>query len=179
VRPLLGTPTRTIRVFVSSGDDALELRDFVDDLVANAINAVLMQVEAPIRFEVDRWERSAPHKVLSDASPNEEFVARAVRADLVVCILFERLGTGTREELEAALTCGGVELSVIWCAEREGREQTPVGAWLKPRTHDLLWDFAGTPDTTGPTVALVRVFLVATLSELRDGSPEELLRERR
>ncbi len=179
MRPLLGTPTRTIRVFVSSGDDALELRDFVDDLVNEAINAVLMQMDAPIRFEVDRWERSAPHKVLPNATTNEEFVARAVRADLVVCILFERLGQGTREELEAALTSDDVEVSVVWCTQREGREQTAVGAWLEPRMGDLLYDFAGTPDTTGPTVSLVRVFLAATLGEMREGPREELLRERR
>lgn len=168
-----------MRVFVSSGDDALPLRDFVDALVQDGINAVLMQLGAPLRFEVDRWERTAPHKVLPDATPNEEFVARALKADLVLCILFDRLGAGTQEELEAVLGSELVELSVLLCAERDGDVDTPARRWLYEHIDDLFWDWAGLPDTTGPPIAIVRIFLEAVLSAFEDNEPQELMRERR
>jgi len=132
-----------------------------------------------LNFEVDRWKRSAPHKILVDASPNDEFVARAKRANLVVSVLIDRLGPGTQEELEAILDEDDVELSVVWCERRDGYPDTQVSRWLGRHQHDILYDRAGRPDTPGPRIALVRLIIEAMLTALREHAPKELLRERR
>jgi hypothetical protein len=174
-----GALTTTVRIFLSSGDDALEERDFFDALVRDAINACLMDLDSSIRFEVDRWERSAPHKLLPDAGPNDEFVARAKRANLVVSVLIDNLRPGTREELEAALAEDGVEVSVVWCEKRDGQPDSEVSRWLLSRQGQLFYDRAGRPDTTGPKVAFVRLITAALLTALRDYAPRELVHERR
>ena len=48
-----------VRVFLSSGDDALAERNFLDALIRDAINPVLMDLDFKVRFEVDRWDRAA------------------------------------------------------------------------------------------------------------------------
>src|SRR4051812_10096751 len=93
-----GAQVTMVTVFVSSGDDALTKRNYIDWLVNDAVNVALKSLEVPVRFEVDRWERSAPHKILPGATPNDEFVARAMKSNLVVSILIDDLGKGTREE---------------------------------------------------------------------------------
>lgn len=174
-----GTPTTVFRIFLSSGDDLLELRNMVDRLVQDAINAVLMHKNPPVRFEVDRWERTAPHRLRPGESANSEFVARAVAADLVLSLVLDELGNGTREELEAALDEDGVELSVVWCDRRDDWPDTPVGRWLGPLKDRLFIDRAGRPDTRGPTVAIVRLLLDAALTAIKQGQDQEMLRERR
>lgn len=176
---LIPIPTRTIQLFVSSGDDALEQRDFLDALVRNGIVPVLIDRGHTVRFDVDRWERTAPHKILPGGSPNDEFVARAKRATLVVCILIDELGPGTREELEAALAQEGVELAVVWCEDREADGDTEVGRWLAAHKGEFLYDRAGRPGTDGPRIALARLVFDAALGVLSDHRQEELLRERR
>ncbi len=174
---LLATQTTTVRVFLSSGDDALAERDFVDALFCDAANAVLMKLGFSVRFDVDRWERSAPHKILAEASPNDEFVARAKHANLVVSVLIDRLGPGTHDELEAVLDEDDVELSIVWCERRDGEPDTEVSRWLASHRDDVFYDRAGRLDTPGPRVALVRLVLEATLTALRAHAPRELLHE--
>jgi hypothetical protein len=172
-----GTQLTMVRVFVSSGDDALTSRDYIDRLVADAVNAALMALNVPIRFEVDRWERSAPHKILPGATPNEEFVARAKAANLVVSVLIDELGQGTREELEAVLPEEEVELSVVWCEDRDNRPNTGVSGWLKRQREDILYDRAGRAETDGPRIALTRLFMEAMLEGMRDHAPADLWTE--
>lgn len=172
-----GTQLTMVRVFVSSGDDALTNRDYIDRLVANAVNAALMSLDVPVRFEVDRWERSAPHKILAGATPNEEFVARAKAANLVVSVLIDELGQGTRDELEAVLPDEEVELSIVWCEQRDNRPSTQVSRWLKRQREDILYDRAGRPETDGPRIALTRLFMEAMLEAVRDHAPADLWTE--
>lgn len=176
---LLGTPTTLVTVFVSSSDEALQQRDFVDALVRDAVNAALGRLSVPVRFEVDRWERTAPHKITQGGSANDEFVARAKQASLVVGILIDKMGAGTREELEAVLSEDGVELSILWCETREGQPDTPVSRWIAGRHSDVVYDRAGRPETHGPQIALTRLFMEAMLSAMRDHAPKELWHESR
>jgi hypothetical protein len=164
---------------VSSGDDALVERDFLDALIRDGVNAVLMNLDFSVRFEVDRWERSSPHKILTGASPNDEFVARARRANLVVSVLIDDLGPGTKEELEAALDEDDLELSVVWCERRETQLETDVSRWLAAHRDTILYDRAGRPDTPGPRIALVRLIIDAMLTTIREHAPKELWREQR
>jgi len=176
---LLGAQAVLVRIFVSSGDDALAERDFLDALIRDAINPVLMDLDFRFRFEVDRWERTAPHKILPDASPNDEFVARARAANLVVSVLIDELRQGTKEELEAVLHADDVELSVIWCEDRQSVPDTEVSRWLARQKSLILYDRAGRPEKPGPKVALARLATEASLVALRTHDPEGLLRERR
>jgi hypothetical protein len=172
-----GAPVTMVTVFVSSGDDALTSRDYVDRLVRDAVNVALQSLEVPVRFEVDRWERSAPHKILPGRTPNEEFVARAKRSNLVVSILIDNLGDGTREELEAVLPEAEIELAIVWCERRTGHVDTAVSQWLKRQRDDILYDRAGRPKTIGPRIALTRLFMEAMLRAVRDHAPEDLWTE--
>jgi hypothetical protein len=176
---ILVKQTKTLSVFISSGDDALTERDFLDSLIRDGLTPVLMDLEFSLRLEVDRWERSAPHKIRPGASPNDEFVARAMRANLVVCVLKDRLGPGTQEEIEAVLGEDDVELSIVWCEDRTTSPDTEVSRWLASHQGYALYDRAGLDDTEGPRVALVRLMTQAMLTALRDHTPEEFLRERR
>jgi hypothetical protein len=97
-----GLSANVIRVFLSSGDDLLDLRELTDALVRDAVNAVLMQAQVHVRLEIDRWERTAPHRLRPGQHANADFVARAREAHVVMCLLLDELGDGTREELEAA-----------------------------------------------------------------------------
>lgn len=176
---LSGSKTTTIRIFLSSGDDALAERDFFDSLVRDGVNAALMNLGYSVRFEVDRWERSAPHKILLGASPNDEFVERAKCANLVVSVLIDNLGQGTKEELEAALSEGSIELSIVWCEARDANPDTDVSRWLLGHQGEVFYDRAGRPETDGPRVALGRLITEATLTALRQYAPEELMHEAR
>jgi hypothetical protein len=124
-------PASLLRLFLSSGDDVLDLRRLVHRTVEEAINPVLRARGIPVRLDLDGWDRTAAHRVPPGETVNTEFVARACAAHLVLGLLHEKLGDGTREELEAVLAKEDVELSVIWCVERAGEwPQTPAGRWL-------------------------------------------------
>src|SRR5687767_69770 len=88
-------------VFVSSGDDAVELRNRVDGLIRNAVNPELSSHE--IRFDADLWEQKAPRRLFGLETVDDEFVQRAVDSDLVMTLLLARLGRGTKKEVEAVL----------------------------------------------------------------------------
>jgi hypothetical protein len=173
--------TRTLRVFLSSGGDAIVERDFLDALIRDGLVPPLMHSGSPIRIEVDRWERTAPHKIVRGGSPNDEFVARAKVANLVVGILKEELRPGTKEELEAVLEDdeAEVEVAIVWCADPRDDPPTEVAEWLKDRQGIALYDKAGLDDTDGPRIAFVRLMTEALLAVLRNEDGGVLLRERR
>jgi len=106
---------------------------------------------------------TAPHKILPGASPNDKFVARARRANLVVSLLIDELREGTRGELEAVLNEDEIELSVVWCEDREGEPYTEVSRWLALQDKRIIYDRAGRPDQTGPKIALARLATEAAL----------------
>lgn len=172
-----GTQLTMVTVFVSSGDDALANRDYIDRLVADAVNVALQSLKLPVRFEVDRWERTAAHRMLPGAEPNQEFVARAKAANLVVSVLIDKLGQGTREELEAVLAEDDVELSIIWCEQRDNEPNTQVSRWLSRQRNEVLYDRADHPKTDGPRIALTRLFMEAMLTAVRDHAAADLWTE--
>ena len=172
-----GSQVTMVRVFVSSGDDVRTNRNYIDRLVGDAVNVALGRLHVPVRFEVDRWERSAPHKILPGATTNEEFVARAQASHLVVGVLQDTLGEGTREELEAVLTEDEIELAVVWCERHGDRPTTPVSEWLKRQREDIVYDRAGRLGTDGPRIALTRLFMQAMLTAVREHAPADLWTE--
>lgn len=157
-------PTNIVLVFVSSGDDLAALRDLVWRLGMESINPVLREMKRSVRLDVDRWEHTPPHRVPEGQTLNSEFVTRARAAQLVVCLLHEKIGEGTREEIEAALDDDDVELSVVWCVTRDDWPNTEVGQFLAPLKDEIFIDRAGLSGTDGPAVAIARILFQATLT---------------
>jgi hypothetical protein len=173
------SPTNIVLVFVSSGDDLARLRNMVWRFAIESINPVLREMKLPVRLEIDRWEHTAPHRAPDGQTLNSEFAARARAAQLVLCLLHEKLGDGTREEIEATLEQEGVELSVVWCVNRNDWPNTEVGQWLAPLKGQIFIDRAEAPNTDGPPTAIFRILLEAALTVARQIQPEGLLREQR
>jgi len=101
---------QTCRIFLSSGDDALELRDLVHALVDDAVNPQLRHAGFPYQLAVDRWEQTAAERNAEGEDGNARFVRLAKASTVTLSLLLERLGDGTREEIEAVLETDGVDL---------------------------------------------------------------------
>jgi len=179
MRLLLGGQTQNVQVFLSSGDDLKQLRDLVSKLVNDAVNVILNKHDQPVRIEIGRWELSAPHRVAPGETVNSEFVGRARASQLLLCLLHQELGTGTQEELEAALAEENVEVAVIWCVQDSEWPETPAGQWLREHEDDLFIDRAGPPDTSGPPTAIVRTLLDVVFTALTQIKSEGLMHEQR
>lgn len=165
-------------VFVSSGDDAVELRKLVKRLVDDALSPVLHQAGSEVRLRADLWEYTAANR--SDAeSVNAQFVERAKNASVLLCLLIQRLGSGTREELESAFNVPNMEIKLIWFVDRDARwPRTNLGTFLKDHKdrQKLFIDRAGSHDGDGAVVAIVRaLFDIAAKALVR--TPEEPFRE--
>lgn len=164
-------------MFLSSGDDALELRNLVDGLVSDAVNSELYQAGSSVRIFVDRWERTAPGRAYGE-SINDWFVRRARGSSLTLCLLLKQLRGGTKQELETVLETDDVELSVVWFVDRTTWPLNTVGRFLRTHQSELFVSRAGPPEGPGATIALVRVLLhiiMKALTAERDGG----FRERR
>lgn len=93
--------TSSYRVFLSSGDDVVPLRDRAERL-SEIASEVLSRSDRSSRLEIDRWEDAAPHVVDTD-KVTDEFVGRALASHMVVALLLNEIRPGTFEELEAVL----------------------------------------------------------------------------
>jgi hypothetical protein len=77
------TPVPTLRIFISSGDDAADLRERVAGLIEKAVNSQLRQLDIDLQLQVDRWEDTAPDTNEAGERTNERFVKRALDCDLL------------------------------------------------------------------------------------------------
>lgn len=177
-KPKPGTPVAEHTIFISSANDALDLRERVDGLIHNAINPILRSRKLRIRFEPDMWEKSAPRRLAENETIDDEFVARAVASQLMVTLLYERLGPGTKKEIEAVLA-SETEISMLWFGELGNKPEGGLGEFLKELEDEevLRYDTAGEPDSRASWEAIVRVLLAAILDRLSD--QREDFRERR
>ena len=159
------------QIFLSSGDDARDLRDRVDGLVYRAINPQLRQTGVPVRFEVDRWERSAAQRTPDGETTNHQFVQRARAANLTLALLLDSLGNGTREELEAVLADQS-ELSALWFVPKEHEPDSEVAGWLSRQIEALYYDKVGLPGDPESWEGIMRV-LVRALIQALTREPED------
>ena len=104
---------REYTIFVSSGDDALSLRNRVTALIEEVFSPLLRRMGLPFRLQVERWERE-PAQRAPGGNPNAIFVEKARQSDLTLVLLRDRLGPGTREEIEGIADREDVELSILW-----------------------------------------------------------------
>lgn len=112
--------TKTFTLFLSSGDDAAELRDRVDEVV-QIVNKQFAEEGSPLRFEVDRWESTPAQKAPDGAHVNEIFVQKVRNSHLTLVLLFNEIRSGTLEEIEAALEAKVVQLAVLWFDSLESK----------------------------------------------------------
>jgi hypothetical protein len=107
-----GVATQSYRVFLSSGDDAQDLRDRSETLFRVA-DTMLVQLGIQARVDVDRWEHTAAHRGTT-GHINDEFVERAKLANLTIALLRTEIRPGTFEELTAVLEDSDRDIAVIW-----------------------------------------------------------------
>lgn len=110
-----GAFVRKYRIFLSSPDELSAVRDSIDALVNTVVNAVLDQNGYDINIYVDMWEHTAPQRAI-DSHVNRLFVDRALKSNLTLVLLRDRLGDGTAEEFDEVLAADEPrpELAVIW-----------------------------------------------------------------
>lgn len=159
------TPQPTYRIFLSSGDDALVLRNRVDDLVRESINSQLIEAEVDLRVEIDRWERSSPTTNYPGESTNDQFVKRALNSDLTLALLLKKLGKGTQEEIEATLGAQK-EVRALWFVPPQSNPSSEVARFLAPKREHLFWSKTGAPDSDESWQGIVRVLLKLVLEGL-------------
>ena len=168
----------TCQIFLSSGDDAHDLRDLVNDLVDDAVNPQLRRANMPYQLAVERWELEAAERNAPGEDGNARFVALAKASTVTLCLLIERLGAGTKEEIEAVLDdTEDVDLAVLWFVPITGWPMSDVGTFLDSRKAEIHIDRAGPPDGPGAVVAIVKLLFKHVL-KLMQPPPEER-RERR
>lgn len=145
--------TSSYRVFLSSGDDVVPLRDRTERLCEIA-SEVLSRNDRSSRLEVDRWEDAAPHVVDTD-KVNDEFVDRALASHLVVALLLHEIRPGTFEELEAVLAHGGIDVAVF--RFDTGSPPSPeLAAFLEKWKNRLIYRTTGGPESDDAWYELTR-----------------------
>ena len=156
---------RHYHLFVSSGNDAVELRNRVDRLVRNSVNPEL--VGHQIHFEAYLWERQSPRRLFGRETVDDEFVHRALSSDMVLTLLLARLGKGTKKEIEAVLK-SSTELRALWFVNQDDNPRTEVAKYLRTlaRKQKLRYRRAGRPDTPESSEAIVQVLLAAAVESV-------------
>jgi hypothetical protein len=162
------TPVPTLRIFISSGDDAADLRERVAGLIEKAVNSQLRQLDIDLQLQVDRWEDTAPETNQAGERTNERFVQRALDCDLTLALLLKKLGPGTREEIEATLNAGK-ELKVLWFVPKRSKPRSQVAKFLEPLGERIYYDKAGKPEDDESWHGIVRVLLQIVLGDLGRG----------
>lgn len=150
----------TYPVFVSSGADANPLRDRLQRLIERAFNSQLITLDEPFRLECVRWEEYAGQRTRTGHT-NDLFVAGALRSHLVVVLLLDKLGVGTREEILSALDEDGIELAVI----QFGPTMSPeLAEFLKEHEEDFLYQRVADPDSDEAWHELIKVLVKLVLN---------------
>lgn len=175
----VGLPVSEYTVFLSSADDAIELRARVDGLFHNVVQPALRSANADVRFHLDMWEKTEPRRLEDDETIDDKFVGRAVSSNLLMTLVVERVGSGTRKEIEAVLD-SNTEIAMLWFVDRAEHPDTPAAKFMKQLEQDevLFYKKAGRPDTKESWEGIVTVLLGAILAALKRGEVEGY-RERR
>ena len=160
-------PGRLIRqycVFVSSADDVIDQRNVVEGLVRNSVNPELAAQRYLIRLEAEMWEKAHPRRLFGRETIDDEFVKKAKDSDLVLAMLYERLGGGTKKEIEAVLT-STTPLSLLWFVSRKDNPKTPAAKYIRKleKRKVLRHKRAGRPGEPENAEAIFQVLLNVAL----------------
>jgi hypothetical protein len=169
-------------IFLSSSNELRSVRDRIEAITDRTINPLPFERSVRIRIRVDRWERSVPQRVKGERA-NEMFVAKALSSNLTIVLLQDRLGEGTREELEALLAepvrgatpsdlPGRPDVALIRFAPTEGaddREIDEIEGFLKLNQEKVIYagpEVSGDPDSDQSWFVILKVLLGAVLTAL-------------
>jgi len=172
-----GQLIRHYYVFVSSADDAIDQRNMVEGLVNNSVNPVLAANKHKIRLEAEMWEKAHPRRLFGRETIDNEFVEKAMASDLVLAMLYERLGGGTKKEIEAVLTTK-TGLALLWFVNPKDTPKTPAAKYIRKleKRKVLRHKRAGRPGESQNAEAISQVLFNAALEAI--SRPVEDLRAR-
>ena len=169
-RSTLG-PGRLIRqylVFVSSADDVVDQRDMVESLVNNSVNPGLAANDHRIHLKAEMWEKAHPRRLFGREKIDDEFVEKAKASDLVISLLYERLGGGTKKEIEAVLKTR-TPLSLLWFVDRTDRPRTAAAKYIRrlEKRKVLRYKRGGRPGEPQNAEVISQVLFNAALEAIR------------
>lgn len=179
--PYLSPPleTRSFSVFLSSGNDARDLRDRADAMFKVA--SEVLALKSRVRIEVRRWEHHSS-RALHGERVNEVFVAEALRSHLILGLLIQDLRPGTLEELTAALRRVPDRVAVLWFREPGEQASTALDDFLEAWQDVLLYNEVGPADEEPAWLGLVRIvidFLTRIFHDETEANTRELFYEQR
>lgn len=166
-------------VFLSSSNDAIEVRERVDGLIRNAVNPALKDL-GEVRFYLEKWEHTEARRLGAGEGFDDEFISKAVASDLMMTLVVERVGPGTEAEMRAVAE-SGTEIAALWFVKFGEQPDTEAARFLNELQDKkiLRYKQAGTIDSEESWQAIVRVLMAAAFQALgfnRDGGD---FRERR
>lgn len=174
-----GAITRRFTMFISSGSDVHQERDFFESAVkaANDQYQRYRTAAAPFYLDTDRWENDAARRT---TEMNAEFVRRAKASHATVVLLADEVRRGTREEIEGVLEVGDVQLSVIWMI-RPGSERKagPLKKFLREHENEIAYYKTGEPGSRDAALAVFRVINAAFADLTNPHRTEALFSEER
>jgi hypothetical protein len=159
-----GSLFRHYKVFVSSGDDLVDQRNMVKAIAEDAVNATFASKNLKIHLDAEMWETAPPRRLFGRETIDDEFVEKAKSSDLVVTLLWERVGGGTKKEVKAVLKTR-TELALLWFVGRKDRPKTPAAKFLTKlmKKQKLRLKRAGRPGDPENVPAISQVLFDAAL----------------
>lgn len=167
-------------VFLSSSNDAIEIRERVDGLIKNAVNPALKELgKGGARFYLEKWEHTEARRLKDGEAFDDEFVQKAIGSDLVMTLVVDRVGPGTRLEMEEVVK-SDTEIAALWFVKFGEQPDTEAGRFLNGLQDDgvLRYKQAGPIDAQESWQAIVRVLMAAAFEALEPREDEEDYRER-
>lgn len=95
-----GKVKRHFRIFVASAGDVQPERDAIPDVVTRVNRALSAQTD--VHLELWRWENDAVPG-LAKGGPQAQIDPELDQADIVILLVWNRMGVGTASEFERAL----------------------------------------------------------------------------
>jgi hypothetical protein len=168
-------------VFLSSSNDAIEVRERVDGLIRNAVNPALKALgEGGARFYLEKWEHTEARRLGDGEEFDDEFIEKAVGSDLMMTLVVERVGPGTKAEMKAVGE-SDTEIAALWFVKFGEQPDTEAARFLNELQDEkiLRYKQAGPVDSEESWQAIVRVLMAAAFEALDPHRKEGDFRERR
>jgi hypothetical protein len=167
-------------VFLSSSNDAIEIRERVEGLIQNSVNPALKALgERGARFYLEKWEHTEARRLGAGEDFDDEFMEKAVNSDLVMTLVVDRVGPGTKAEMKAVAE-SDTEIAALWFVNFGEQPDTDAGRFLNELQNDgiLRYKQAGTIGSMESWQAIVRVLMAAAFEALDPARDERDFRER-
>lgn len=158
-------PVSGADIFLSSGDDVQLQRDFVDLLVTSATEGLGFRWvgEPRPQLRVVRWEDQPAFRAGSHT--NAEFVRLATSSHVTIVLLHKELRPGTKEEVEAVLDDGSVQLAVVWLEATDDQVTDDLREFMKHHRDSYYWNTVHRTAWRPMAAVLVRI-IAAVVGDL-------------